>query len=288
MPTERPNDARVSGAGPRASLSCARKHARPRIHCSRLLGAGQPAQALNQKRAPQVVAPQGRGAGAHRRGAHRSLAFPQRLARTAAPHLSLPKRTETSRAAVASLEREGFGHRTPARELIDTPGASHRSLFRRRLTTQGSVVRGRPVTFVRLKTCQAPHPLQPLVRRPTASPSAEADRHTDGGGAAGPRSWCAPAWRAPKPGLFKQLARDSRAARALAEARGNLVRGGDSRHGCVGREARAPKPVAAPRAPHRSLSRRRLTPKGQGCGAGAQGFRSAESMQGPASPAADC
>jgi hypothetical protein len=32
----------------------------------------------------------------------------------------------------------------------------------------------------------------------------------------------------------------------------------------------------------------RLTTKGQGCGAGAQDFRCAESMQGPASPAADC
>ena len=35
---QRPNDTRVRGAGPRASLSSGRKHARPRIPCSRLLG----------------------------------------------------------------------------------------------------------------------------------------------------------------------------------------------------------------------------------------------------------
>jgi hypothetical protein len=195
-----PNDARVSGAGPRASLSCAPKHARPRIHCSRLLGAQHPTQPLNQNDTLEVVAPPGRGARAHRRGAHPSLAFPQRLARTAAPHLSLPKHVAPSRAAVASLEREGFGRRTHARELIDTPSAPHQSLHRRRLTTQGSVGRGRrAILSPHPETCPAPHPLQPIVRRPEPNPAAEPERHPDGGGAGGPRSSCAPAWRAPEP-----------------------------------------------------------------------------------------
>jgi hypothetical protein len=159
----------------------------------------------------------------------------------------------------------GVSREARAPKPVAAPCAPHRSLSRRRLTPQGSVGAGpsrKP--FVRSKVCPAPHPLQPIVRRPRARPHTEPEKRTAGGGAAGPRSWCAPAWRAPKPGLFKQLARDSRAVRALTEARRGLARGGDARHGGVGREARAPKPVAAPCAPLRSLYRRRLTTQGSG------------------------
>jgi len=43
--------------------------------------------------------------------------------------------------------------------------------------------------------------------------------------------------------LIQRLAPDSRAARALDEARRDLVRGDDPRHGCVGRDAHTLKPV---------------------------------------------
>jgi hypothetical protein len=115
MLVQRPNAPRVSGAGPRASLSCAGKHARPRIHCSRLLGARGPAPTPNQKSAPQVVAPPGRGAGAHRRDAHPSLAF------VGGSH-EPPRRTKVRRSTPTPLTRrlllwsarasaEGLAHR---------------------------------------------------------------------------------------------------------------------------------------------------------------------------------
>jgi hypothetical protein len=49
-------------------------------------------------------------------------------------------------------------------------------------------------TFITPKTCKAPHPLQPIVRRRIASHSTAPEQRADGGGAAGPWSWCAPAW----------------------------------------------------------------------------------------------
>jgi hypothetical protein len=89
-----PNDTRVRGAGPRARLSSARKHARPRIRCSRLLGAQEPAPTLDQNNAPEVVALPGRGVSAHRRGAPGPRAFGGSH-EAGAPHTRSPKRVMT-------------------------------------------------------------------------------------------------------------------------------------------------------------------------------------------------
>jgi hypothetical protein len=66
------------------------------------------------------------------------------------------------------------------------------------------------------------------------------------------------------------------------------VRGGDPRAGGAGRDLLARQPVAAPSAPHRSLSRRRLTTQGSVVRGRTQAFPPAENMPGPASTAADC
>jgi hypothetical protein len=111
------------------------------------------------------------------------------------------------------------------------------------LTTQGSVVRGHAQSFPHPQTCKAPHPLQPIVRRPTPSPSAEPDDRTGGGGAAGPRSWCAPAWRAPKP--HRSAARAGAAAPHVGspERAATWRAAVNSRRGRLGQEFLAEKPV---------------------------------------------
>jgi hypothetical protein len=113
---------------------------------------------------------------------------------TVAPHLRPPKRVEPWRGGdlpTAWIPRL-WGHR--AREPVTAPCAPYRGLFRRRLTTQGSRVRG--AQGFRPPPWTAPHPLQPILLgdgRPAPHRNREARRCW---GAAGLRGRCAPACRA--------------------------------------------------------------------------------------------
>ena len=93
-------------------------------------------------------------------------------------------------------------------------------------------------TFLRLKACKAPHPLQPIVRRPTASACARAAERE---GAEAPPGRDAGAHRRDAHPCFvvQRLARDSRAVRRLAGAGLGLLRGGDSRYDHLGQVFRA-------------------------------------------------
>jgi hypothetical protein len=151
--------------GRRAKLSFAPKHARPRIRCSRLLGAQQPDPALRQNNALKVVAPPGREAGAHRRGAPPSLVV-QQLARD-------------SRAARAPAgARRDLVRGGEFMPRMCRPGSSRTGVCRRAecaaqkpnpAAPNDTRVRGAGPprkTFLRPKVCKAPHPLQPIVRPP--------------------------------------------------------------------------------------------------------------------------
>jgi len=122
----------------------------------------------------------------------------------------------------------------------------------------------------------------PLIAFPLFPDGTELERHADGGGAPG-RGAGAHRRRTPRACLFSGSRENSRAGCALADAGRDLVRGADCRE-LRAREAvrhaacAAQKP--APAAPNDTRVR--------GAGPARKSFVPSESMQGPASPAADC
>ena len=131
--------------------------------------------APKQRGAPKVVAPPGGGTGAHRRGA--TWIRVSKAACTRQPRCTCLRRID-------SMLRRGGGSRTdnsagnPAGKLDPAPNAPATGLGP--AAPNDSRVRGAgPAheTFVRPKTWTAPHPLQPIVRRPRRAFSRTGRRH---------------------------------------------------------------------------------------------------------------